>query len=142
MLCMSAFVYSGYKKSALQGEDTLRSYKKPIKFYSDEQSYFVAVSDNDVYFTLVYWNETISDYTVYSSTLKKTVKDSSKWPEYIKSFSEALFIVQYNLKFYILTEDTFYVQNGIMMDKIKLNKKINASNDLEEIMFKYMKKYQ
>jgi hypothetical protein len=98
-------------KSTVEGEETLCSSKKPIKFFSDDQSYFFAVADNDIYFTLVYWNETISKYIVSSSTLKKAVKDSSKWPYYIKSFSEALLIVQYNFKFFILTQDTFYVED-------------------------------
>ena len=83
--------------------------KKPIKFYSDEETYFVAVADNDVYFILVYWNETISDYTVHSGTLRETVKDKKLWSQYISSFRESIIIVLYDLKFFILTEDAFYV---------------------------------
>lgn len=57
----------------------MSSNKKPIKFYSDGYSYFVAVADNDIYYTTVWWNEKIKDYSIYSSTLKKTVKDFKKW---------------------------------------------------------------
>ena len=64
-----------------------------------------------------------------------------KWPEYIKSFSEALIMVVYDLKFYILTEEWFYVQNGIMMDKIKVSEIITEKTDLQQTLFKYMRNY-
>ena len=53
---MSAFVHEGYGQEPVKGISTLECTDDPIKFFSDSYSYFVAVADSDVYFSIVYWN--------------------------------------------------------------------------------------
>ncbi len=60
---MSTFVYLDYTYSGALGaaildapksvleEGSLKSSSKPIIFYSNEQTYFIAVADNDAYFS-------------------------------------------------------------------------------------------
>ncbi len=55
---MTTFTYYGYDKAPVLGEGSLNSTQKPIKIFTDEQTYFLAVSDNDIYVSSVTWNET------------------------------------------------------------------------------------
>lgn len=82
-LKMSAFIYSNYTLTQPTSHSSLSSKSSPILIHSDDQNYFIAVADNDISYTIVYWNSTIKDYVVYSRTLRQTVEDKKKWPEYI-----------------------------------------------------------
>lgn len=52
-LKLSTFIYKGYEKTKkVYAEGTLRS-SCPIKIFSDEQKYFLAIGDNDIYISTV-----------------------------------------------------------------------------------------
>jgi hypothetical protein len=52
---MSTFVYYGYGKDQVMGEAHLESTTNPIRIFSDKATFFVAVSEDDVYITIMIW---------------------------------------------------------------------------------------
>jgi hypothetical protein len=74
---MTTFIYHGDDKAPISAEGSLNSTNKPIRFFSDEQTFFVAVSDNDVYASAVVWNESSKSYNVWSNTVTGYTSDKS-----------------------------------------------------------------
>jgi hypothetical protein len=57
-LNMTTFLWEGYSKSAtVQKQASLNSSSERIKFFSDQQTFFFAIADNEVYATKVKWVE-------------------------------------------------------------------------------------
>jgi hypothetical protein len=66
---MTAFAWKGYTKNGLIGARHLHSNSKPIRFFYDEWSFFLAVADNDMYISQIYWNNKTKEYDVWVTTL-------------------------------------------------------------------------
>lgn len=81
---MSTFVYHGYTsdKTAISGEASLTS-STPIKFFSDQYTFFVAVSDNDVYTTVMLFDSVSNSYIAWSRTFKKSIVNNTLRASYI-----------------------------------------------------------
>lgn len=63
-------MFTGYSKdSILFGEAELMSYEKAIMAFYDGQTFFMAISDNDVYVATVDWNNGTEKYELYSTML-------------------------------------------------------------------------
>lgn len=73
----TSFLYSGYGDLSVRGQVNLKS-DKPIKYFYDNYSFFLAITDCDLYLTNVLWNGKKEKYTVFSDTLSNTINYPSK----------------------------------------------------------------
>lgn len=67
---MSTFVYHGYGKDQVMGEAHLESSINPIRIFSDQATFFVAVSEDDVYITIMIWDSLTQQFIASSRSFK------------------------------------------------------------------------
>lgn len=75
-LNLTTFAYQGYEETkTVLAEGSLNSTSTPIKIFSDEQSFFLAVADSGIYVSTLTWNVETSKYEFGSSGLSGLVSD-------------------------------------------------------------------
>jgi hypothetical protein len=90
-------------------EGSLNSSSTPIKFFSDQQTFFFAVADNEIYATKLKWVEETQEYEFFGYTLSEYIKDEDERQVRLKNFNSALLITYFNEKLYLLTSESFLV---------------------------------
>ena len=68
---LTTFLYQGYGDLPIINPQNLKS-KCPISIRSDGDDYFVAITDCDIYMTVINYNSATTKYDVYSNLLSQT----------------------------------------------------------------------
>ncbi len=90
-------------------EGSLNSSSTPIKFFSDQQTFFYAVADNEIYATGLRWVEETQEYEVFGYTLSENITDEDERKVRLTNFNSALIITYFNNILYLLTSESFLV---------------------------------
>lgn len=108
---MTTFAFQGYEAKDVMAEGSLNSSETRLKFFYDSESYFIAVADNNVYFSALVFDVALRQYTLWSETLQSFIVDDTERTKWIKYFSEAILVIYQEGKFFMLTEDKFLVMS-------------------------------
>lgn len=107
---MTTFIFDDYyQKTKIYGESSFNSKTKPIKIFSDQQNYFLAIADHDIYVSTVTWNTTLLDYSIFSTKLTQYLSDKAKINKWLKVFNSVFVVVFVKEEFFMLNENYFYV---------------------------------
>lgn len=90
-LNLTTFIFKDYIQTAtIYGEASINSTAQPIKLFSDGKTYFLAIADNDIYFSAVKWNNILQDYSIFWIKLSMFTSDQSVRAKWLAVFNSAL----------------------------------------------------
>lgn len=95
-LNLTTFIFKDYVQTTkIYAEASINSTAQPIRILSDQQTFFLAIADNDIYMSVVKWNPIYLDYSIFWIKLSMFTSDQSlrtKWLGVFNSIVVAMLV--------------------------------------------------
>ena len=105
---MTTFLYRGYGDLPITGAAYLKS-KCPIKIFADDFSFFLAITDCDLYLSNVYYCANSSSYQYFADTLSNICASPKERAAIFRDWKDIEVIVFFDQKFYFISCGKFFV---------------------------------